>query len=587
MKTSVLLSLTLLSAVTVWGQPSGPLLDFEGAEWIWGSEMANGKASIISRPFRKVFTAPQGKIPIYVQAITTADDGHELYINGKLLAKADDLQHPQAACALLNPGPIVFGLIGTNTGGVAALLAKFRVTYSDGTTFDVVTDNTWKGGAKLTKGFETLAFDDSGWGFATSVGEYGVDPWKRLHPAQAIPRCPQYKPVESEFECSAGANTIGYLSAVPGVGCVCLPQRTLFYCGSPSGGVGVQKCSDKTGSDGQREIKCDVECSPGLVATDQNTCSAPGSCPAGCVHFDCAIDKAKQESKDEEERRAREEARQEREEARKAREAEQAFREEQRAAMKERECQTEHNAPPSPPPVSDLVPEFCSLEPFTVGWSSPTSKCGCTSTFNQAKRRDPNAVQCLPPANHGRAACERTGPASSRCNIICDDGFQLTPDERDCVATARDETKSEFECSADAENPGFLTADPVLGCICAHAKTDNFCGVSTGDPDAEMMCSDTTDSWGHRNVKCQVQCSQGFAAKDQKTCKVVGDDCERPSIQDAPAIADAGMQELIKQTTERLDMDLCPMGYAWDKIDTGYRCQGGTHFLSFAQLGME
>ncbi|KAJ7908396.1 hypothetical protein B0H13DRAFT_1878750 [Mycena leptocephala] len=151
--------------------------------------------------------------------------------------------------------------------------------------------------------------------------------------------------------------------------------------------------------------------------------------------------------------------------------------------------------------ISNPVARLCT-DPFTVTWSSPNSRCGCTSTFNQARRRDPNAVQCLPPANHGRVACENTGAASSRCKIICDDGFQLTSDERDCIATARNETKSEFDCSADAENPGFLTADPALGCICADARTENFCG-------------------GHREVKCQVNCSEGFTATDQTTCEVV------------------------------------------------------------------
>jgi hypothetical protein len=37
--------------------------------------------------------------------------------------------------------------------------------------------------------------------------------------------------VESELECSAESDKIEYLSAVPGVGCVCLSERTTSYCG--------------------------------------------------------------------------------------------------------------------------------------------------------------------------------------------------------------------------------------------------------------------------------------------------------------------------------------------------------------------
>ncbi|KAJ6549858.1 hypothetical protein B0H19DRAFT_1073773 [Mycena capillaripes] len=182
---------------------------------------------------------------------------------------------------------------------------------------------------------------------------------------------------ESELECSADVEKIEYLSAVLGVGCVCLSERTPAYCGDDGA---VQKCSDVIDSNGKREIKCYVKCSPGWVATDQNTCSTPneaaqthlgvGSCPIGSAPAACAMpvyffvlfqrlnsadinssDKTKQESRDEEERRAREEERQERAEARKAREEgkkareeESKFREELRA-MNPCECPTKPTVP--------------------------------------------------------------------------------------------------------------------------------------------------------------------------------------------------------------------------------------------------
>ncbi|KAJ7473350.1 hypothetical protein FB451DRAFT_1367341 [Mycena latifolia] len=99
--------------------------------------------------------------------------------------------------------------------------------------------------------------------------------------------------------------------------------------------------------------------------------------------------------------------------------------------------------------------------------------------------------------------------------------FKPSADEKSCIATAKNEQKSELDCGADAGKVGFLSADPVKGCICETEKKDTFCGVSFGDEDAEMMCSDNTDATGKREVKCAVKCSDGFTAKDKNTCEKV------------------------------------------------------------------
>ncbi|KAJ7923091.1 hypothetical protein B0H13DRAFT_1865190 [Mycena leptocephala] len=299
-----LYSCTLLSAVTVWGQASIPApLSFDDAKWIWTSEMAAKTA-------------------------------------------------PCRACALLSPGPNVFALVGSNTGGPAAVLAKFRITYSDGTTSTVVTDPSWKASvtverySQLSPSTTALGHRIRRWGLrcgslakiASCSSDAAMPTAQTGQVLRLVNRQSSFLTigrtvyaVESELECSAESDKIEYLSAVPGVGCVCLSERTTSYCGAPSGDDdAVQKCSDKNGSDGKREIKCYVECSQGLVATDQNTCSAPqneaaqaplgmGSCPVGCVPAACAIEAGLEY---EEEMRAREEERQEREEARKAREEE-------------------------------------------------------------------------------------------------------------------------------------------------------------------------------------------------------------------------------------------------------------------------
>jgi hypothetical protein len=59
------------------------------------------------------------------------------------------------------------------------------------------------------------------------------------------------------------------------------------------------------------------------------------------------------------------------------------------------------------------------------------------------------------------------------------------------------------------------------------------------------------------------------------------------SIEDAPAVADDYLQRSIKETMEKLRMSTCSGGYAFEKTEEGYRCTGGSHFVSFEQLGMK
>jgi hypothetical protein len=54
--------------------------------------------------------------------------------------------------------------------------------------------------------------------------------------------------------------------------------------------------------------------------------------------------------------------------------------------------------------------------------------------------------------------------------------FKPSADEKSCIATAKNEQKSELDCGADAGKVGFLSADPVKGCICETEKKDTFCG---------------------------------------------------------------------------------------------------------------
>ncbi|KAJ7714838.1 hypothetical protein B0H14DRAFT_3634422 [Mycena olivaceomarginata] len=61
----------------------------------------------------------------------------------------------------------------------------------------------------------------------------------------------------------------------------------------------------------------------------------------------------------------------------------------------------------------------------------------------------------------------------------------------------------------------------------------------------------------------------------------------KPSVESAPAVADDNIQNHIKETMAKLNMQPCPQGYEFVKEEKGYRCKGGSHFVSFQQLGMK
>jgi len=58
-------------------------------------------------------------------------------------------------------------------------------------------------------------------------------------------------------------------------------------------------------------------------------------------------------------------------------------------------------------------------------------------------------------------------------------------------------------------------------------------------------------------------------------------------VANAPAVADQGMQDRIAETMNRLGLAKCDSGYAFERKEWGYQCGGGSHKVTWAQLGME
>ncbi|KAJ7725730.1 hypothetical protein B0H16DRAFT_1736039 [Mycena metata] len=288
----------------------------------------------------------------------------------------------------------------------------------------------------------------------------------------------------SENDCPVTAGNVGFLSAHPVRGCVCLPElNEELFCG---GGLADAEadaemmCYDTTSPSGNREVKCGVKCFNGYTPKDKHTCEMiPAESPNSGSGAGSGNSGTNGSGTD-----------------------------------------NSGIGNSGGGGSNSVVAPQCPAG-LTVSYSSPSKPCGCAASFNVVIKRVPDAVYCTPPAN-GLAACENLNTGSgSQCTIVCEPTFEPTADGKQCQAGAGSGPKSEFDCSEDARDISYLSADPVRGCVCEKPLNDaTFCGYPVGDPEseAEMMCHDTTDATGNREVKCGVQCFNDYVAKDKNTC---------------------------------------------------------------------
>ncbi|KAJ7460971.1 lectin [Mycena galericulata] len=180
---------SLLAFVALDLVPRAAALDFSASTWIWTDEVSGGNAPVGARAFRKDFVAPLGKTPVQADIILTADNSLTLYVNGIEVGTGGDYRFAERFCVPLCSCLNVFAVTAVNgatTPNPAGLIAAIQITYSDGTTSNIVTDTTWRYSISVPNGYEQLSFDDSSWSPAIGEGAYGVSPWGQI----AIPSSP-------------------------------------------------------------------------------------------------------------------------------------------------------------------------------------------------------------------------------------------------------------------------------------------------------------------------------------------------------------------------------------------------------------
>ncbi|KAK7437247.1 hypothetical protein VKT23_018688 [Stygiomarasmius scandens] len=163
------------SSRSLMARQSNDGLSFLGSQWIWTSEIdsTTGVAPVGPRAFRKTFGPPEGKTPSTLKVAYAVDDVATLFVNGQNIATHNLWFTADTFCVTLKPCMNVIAFNATNTGGVAALLVTAEVTYTDGSTSRIVSDQSWRAsGASIPDGFEQLSFDDSSWPLAIGEGAY-------------------------------------------------------------------------------------------------------------------------------------------------------------------------------------------------------------------------------------------------------------------------------------------------------------------------------------------------------------------------------------------------------------------------------
>jgi alpha-L-rhamnosidase len=158
----------------------------EAAQWIWfpgGEPTSSAPAGTCY--FRRVFSLPAERKITKASIQMTADNGFELYVNGKKAGQGDDFNMPVTVdlTGILQAGSNTLAVAATNAGDdptPAGLIAVLTVEFAEGSPMVICTDAQWKSQREKMEGWETGGFDDASWPVAKAVWAFGAAPWGQL-----------------------------------------------------------------------------------------------------------------------------------------------------------------------------------------------------------------------------------------------------------------------------------------------------------------------------------------------------------------------------------------------------------------------
>jgi putative heme-binding domain-containing protein len=150
------------------------------AQWIWSPRHAKDAVPVgESCHFRKQFTL---SAPESGQVLIAADDGYELFINGRRVGAGETTRtlDEYDVSRYLVRGPNVIAVKVTNTQGTTAALTARVLVKDRGAWHSFSSDTTWRTALKPLPLWHSSLYNDRTWELAQSFGPLGATaPWDR------------------------------------------------------------------------------------------------------------------------------------------------------------------------------------------------------------------------------------------------------------------------------------------------------------------------------------------------------------------------------------------------------------------------
>lgn len=183
-------------------------LRLAGCDWAWFPEGNPRQAAPVgSRYFRGRFVIPPGRRVIRAEFLGSCDNAFDLYVNGKPVGSSQQDSEGWRVPTTLSFAEVVvegsnlFAIAATNGADApnpAGLIGRYRITFENGAPSVGAVDGTWKAADRAEEGWQTPAFDDSGWPAAKVLGPYGCPPWGLLADGDPAGRPLTASPVTSD-----------------------------------------------------------------------------------------------------------------------------------------------------------------------------------------------------------------------------------------------------------------------------------------------------------------------------------------------------------------------------------------------------
>lgn len=164
----------------------GQNLDLSEAAWIWYPEGdATAAVPVGNRMFRKDFTIPQGREVASALCAVSADNSFQLYLNAKSAGQGGNFKDATIVDVKeqLQAGKNVMAIKATNQGdsaNPAGVLAILKITFTNGQTTLITSDQTWRTTPSEPSGWQNIDFDAAAWPHAKVAGAYGAGPWGQI-----------------------------------------------------------------------------------------------------------------------------------------------------------------------------------------------------------------------------------------------------------------------------------------------------------------------------------------------------------------------------------------------------------------------